>query len=207
MKTSDQINELAAALALAQMEMKPAVKSSENPAFSRGGHKSMYAGLPEVREAALPLAKHGIALVQEVATDEFGVAVTTRLLHKSGQWLEAGPLHIPVSKHDAHGVVSATTYGRRVTWASACGVVADDGSDDDGNAAVAAKPAQVPEPIGFKTWLDDMRGMSETADLDTFRDGYKSSPAKHRKYLEETQPHTLTALVERAKQNAPLPVL
>lgn len=207
MTTSEQINEIGAALALAQLEMKPAMKSSENPAFSRGGNKSMYAGLPEYREASAPLAKHGIALLQEVTTDEFGVAVTTRLIHKSGQWIQVGPLHVPVSKHDAHGVGSAVTYGRRFTWAAACGLVADDGSDDDGNAAVQSKPAQVPEPIGFKAWLDDMRGMSETADLDTFRDNYKSALAKHRKYLEETQPATLNTLVERARQNAPLPVL
>lgn len=206
MTTSEQINEIGAALALAQMEMKPAIKSSENPAFSRGNNKSMYAGLPEYREASAPLAKHGIAILQEVTTDECGVAVTTRLIHASGQWIQVGPLHVPVSKHDAHGVGSAVTYGRRFTWAAACGLVADDGSDDDGNAAVAAK-VHVPEPIGFRAWLDDLRSMSESADLDTFRDNYKSSPSKHRKYLEKTQPATLTALVDRARHNAPLPVL
>jgi hypothetical protein len=68
-------------------------------------------------------------------------------------------------------------------------------------------PAAVPEPIGFAEWLADMTAMSETADLDTMRDSYKSSAAKYRHYLETTQKATLDKLVDRARQNAPLPVL
>lgn len=200
MKTSETTTKIYSALAKAQGTLEAAIKDSTNPAF-----RSKYADLTAHVEAIRPAAKaNGLAIVQELTSDDNGVAVTTRLCHESGEWLETGPLFIPASKHDAQGFGSACSYARRYALSATFGTIAD---DDDGNAAVQSKPAQVPEPIGFKSWLDDMRGMSETADLDTFRDGYKSSPAKHRKYLEETQPATLTALVDRAKQNAPLPVL
>lgn len=221
MKTSDTTTKIFDALAKAQGVLEAATKDSTNPAF-----RSKYADLTSHVEAIRPAAKaHNLSVIQELTSDDNGVAVVTRICHASGEWVECGPLFIPATKHDAQGFGSACSYARRYALSAAFGTIAD---DDDGNAAVQSKPAQVatrtphaastsaahvemlnvvPEPIGFKAWLDDMRGMSETADLDTFRDGYKSSPAKHRKYLEETQPHTLTALVERAKQNAPLPVL
>lgn len=200
MKTSETTTKIFDALAKAQGALEAAIKDSTNPAF-----RSKYADLTSHVEAIRPAAKaQSLSVIQELTSDDNGVSVTTRICHASGEWVECGPLFIPASKHDAQGFGSACSYARRYALSAAFGTVAD---DDDGNAAVQSKPAQVPEPIGFKAWLDDMRGMSETADLDTFRDGYKSSPAKHRKYLEETQPATLTALVERAKQNAPLPVL
>lgn len=201
MKTSDTTTKIFDALAKAQGVLEAATKDSTNPAF-----RSKYADLTSHVEAIRPAAKaHNLSVIQELTSDDNGVAVVTRICHASGEWVECGPLFIPATKHDAQGFGSACSYARRYALSAAFGTIAD---DDDGNAAVQSKPAaQVPEPIGFKAWLDDLRAMSETADLDTFRDGYKSSAAKHRKFLEETQPHTLTALVDRARQNAPLPVL
>lgn len=202
MKTSDTTTKIFDALAKAQGVLEAATKDSTNPAF-----RSKYADLTSHVEAIRPAAKaHNLSVIQELTSDDNGVAVVTRICHASGEWVECGPLFIPATKHDAQGFGSACSYARRYALSAAFGTIAD---DDDGNAAVQShKPvAQVPEPIGFKAWLDDLRAMSESADLDTFRDNYKSSAAKHRKYLEETQPETLTKLVERAKQNAPLPVL
>ena len=70
------------------------------------------------------------------------------LLHKSGEWIK-GSLTIPVSKVDAHGYGSATTYARRFALASFVGVCPE---DDDGNAASGrgAKddaPPHGPSPI------------------------------------------------------------
>lgn len=132
MKTSEQINEVAAALALAQAAMRPAIKDATNPAF-----RSKYADLAAVWDAARePLTKQGLAVVQDVCMDEGGIAVTTRLLHKSGQWMEFGPLVVPLAKRDAHGVGSATTYAKRYSFCACVGIAAGD-VDDDGNAAVA----------------------------------------------------------------------
>lgn len=129
MRTSEQINEVAAALAKAQGDMQPALKDSENPHF-----RSKYADLAAVWQAWHAVGPtNGIATVQDVTTEERGVAVVTRLLHSSGQWLEFGPLTVPLAKFDAHGVGSATSYAKRYGLSAAVGVVAEE--DDDGNAA------------------------------------------------------------------------
>ena len=135
MKTSDSINEIAAALAKAQAEMTVAVFDSKNPHY-----KSIYASLSAVTAAVRgPLTKHGIAFIQSCDTTPDTVQVFTRLVHSSGQWIEtAGPV-IPIGKGDAHGAMSATTYGRRGSLAVALSLPSDE--DDDGNAAVQQAPA------------------------------------------------------------------
>jgi hypothetical protein len=136
-KHSEQINEIAAALAKAQAELKPAIKDSVNPAF-----RSRYADLAAVWEAWHAVGpKYGLATVQDVTNEERGIAVATRLLHASGQWLEFGPLVVPLAKIDAHGVGSATSYAKRYSLSAAVGVVAED--DDDANAAVGRPTGRV----------------------------------------------------------------
>lgn len=128
MNTSEQINEIAAALAKAQSKIKTAIKDSTNPHF-----RSKYADLASVREAcADALSANDIAVVQAHGFDGAHVTLTTRLVHKSGQWLESVYLIKP-TKEDPQGYASATTYARRISLSSMVGVVADE--DDDGNAA------------------------------------------------------------------------
>ncbi len=60
----------------------------------------------------------------------------------------------------------------------------------------------VPEPIGYQDWLTDMQALAATVpDLQVFRDSYKSSPKKHRDYIEKTNKAALDAMVEVAKAN------
>ena len=129
METSTTIGEIGKAIAAAQAEMEPASKNSTNPFF-----KSKYADLAEVSKAIKPLAKHGVAYVQDVSRTEHGVSVQVMLIHTSGEWIKFSPLELPVEKDTAQGVVSAVTYGRRGTLAANTGAVADE-LDDDGNAA------------------------------------------------------------------------
>ena len=133
MVMSEQINELATALAKAQGQMEGAKKDSENPFF-----KSKYADLAAVVEAIRgPFAEHGLAYVQlPEACEGEAVAVTTLLLHSSGQWVSSRTV-VPVSKADAQGVGSALTYARRYGLQAIAGVAAE---DDDGNRAVEAAP-------------------------------------------------------------------
>lgn len=140
MKTSEQINEIATALSLAQGEMDSASKTTVNPFF-----KSTYSSLPQIWEVAkIPLRKNKLVLVQDLVTTEKGISVTTRICHASGQWMEFGPLEIPSTKKDAQGLGSAASYGRRYALAAALSIVSDD--DDDGNAACAPTlPAQKKE--------------------------------------------------------------
>lgn len=139
MKTSENINELAAALSKAQGQMAAATKEAMNPHF---GHK--YADLASVWEACRkPLADNGLAIIQ-IPTSEDGentVTILTRLLHESGQWLEDS-LTLPVTgntagRPTAQNYGSAITYGRRYSLAAIVGVYQD---DDDGNGASGKTP-------------------------------------------------------------------
>lgn len=127
---SPTIGALAAALAKAQGAMTAAAKDKSNPAF---GAKSKYADLASTWDACrTPLAANGLAVVQQVATVQEGVRVTTTLIHSSGEWMR-DRLTMPVEKRTAHGVGSAITYARRYALQAMVGIAA--GDDDDGNEA------------------------------------------------------------------------
>jgi hypothetical protein len=129
MKTSEALNELAAALAAAQGEMSNAAFNADNPAFKG----TRYANLAAIRDATIPhLSKHGLALLQTTDVNTTEMLLTTRLLHSSGQWVES-IYPIPVNDRP-HVMGSALTYAKRYSWAAICGV-ASDKDDDDGNAA------------------------------------------------------------------------
>ena len=149
MLKSEQINELATALALAQGEMQAAEKDGTNPHF-----RSSYATLASVWESIrLPLSAHGLSIVQSPGSTEGGMMhITTILLHKSGQYIE-DIFQIPAGAMTPQGMGSAITYARRYTLMAICGIAAD---DDDGNEATAqasSKPAQQTGRQG--NWRDD----------------------------------------------------
>jgi hypothetical protein len=135
MKTSESINELAAALAKAQASMKNAKLNKTNPHF-----KSRYADLAEIRDTVTPaLAANGIAVVHGMdALDGGGLVVVTRLIHSSGQWIES---RFPIAYDKPQTMGSAITYGRRYNLSAITNIAADD--DDDANAA-NDKPAVAP---------------------------------------------------------------
>lgn len=152
MKTSEQIDLIAAALAKAQGAMDGAIKAKSNPHL-----KSKYADLEAVVDAIKkPLAENCIAYLQSVGNTEADKwpVIVTRLVHSSGQWIESEPLTVPLAKLDAQGIGSATTYGRRYQLAALAGVAPE---DDDGNDAAtppapAAKPAEtMPKPKRTET--------------------------------------------------------
>ena len=139
MKTSEMINEIAKAMSLAQSQMTPASTDSTNPHF-----RSKYANLESVIDAfRIPLCSNGLAFWQDVTTTESQVMISTRIIHSSGQWVEFGPLCIPVGKKDAHGIGSATTYGKRYALCAAMGVAPGE-IDDDASGAVASVHGHVP---------------------------------------------------------------
>jgi hypothetical protein len=122
-KTSEQIDELAAALAKAQGAMENAIMNRVNPHF-----KSRYADLAAVFDAARkPLSANGLAVVQTIGD---GV-LHTRLLHTSGQWI-ASEHPLPLSGRPQE-IGSALTYARRYSLSALIGIAADE--DDDANAA------------------------------------------------------------------------
>lgn len=135
MKTSDQVNEICAAIVAMQQELEDAPKDKENPHF-----KNRYSDLATVMQKARPvLAKHGLGLVQFPEADGPKVSVVTRLVHKSGQWME-GVLTMTARDASPQSIGSAVTYGRRYSAPAAIGMATED--DDDANAATAPKQQQ-----------------------------------------------------------------
>lgn len=140
MKTSENINELAKAMSEAQKTMKPASKDAVNPYF-----KSKYSNISAVWESIRsPLTDNGLTVWQDVITCDKTVSVSTRIVHSSGQWVEFGPLIIPLLKLDAQVIGSATSYAKRYALCAAVGVVSDD--DDDGNLASNKMGVSQPQP-------------------------------------------------------------
>lgn len=145
MRTSDSIASLAAALATAQAEIKAAEEDrtasvqSDKAKYSYG-----YATLASVWDACRgPLSKNGLSIAQFPETafatfspDERGgqkyspptVKVTTRLMHKSGEWMESEIVLKP-DGDTPQKIGSAITYGRRYALSAMVGVAPD---DDDG---------------------------------------------------------------------------
>lgn len=129
MQSSEQINEVAKALAEAQAQMDHAAKARQNPAF-----KSRYADLASVMDACRPqLAAHQIAIVQTpaITMDPPTVTVDTRLVHASGQWIGC-TLSALVKDAGPQTIGGAITYLRRYGLSSIAGIAPD---DDDGNSS------------------------------------------------------------------------
>jgi len=136
MSQSEQINELASALAKAQGEILPAIKDCANPFF-----KSKYADLNSVWNACRqPLSKNGLSVTQTFDTNGEMYLITT-LMHSSGQWISS-KLPVVTVKKDAQEYGKAITYMRRYALSAIVGVAPDD--DDDGNSA-SGKTYNVPE--------------------------------------------------------------
>jgi hypothetical protein len=157
MTTSENIAEIAAALAKAQASMKNAALNKVNPHF-----RNRYADLAAIRDAVVPeLAKNGIAVVQGLGVTDGGiVGLTTRLMHTSGQWVESDIL-LPACA-DMQKMGSAITYARRYSLSAICGIAADE--DDDANAAstpAQSKPDAVPDEK-YNEWVVDIEAMADS---------------------------------------------
>lgn len=132
MNQSEQINELASALAKAQSALTAADKDGQ-------AVYGKYATIDSVLQAVLPVFNaHGIAVIQRPSATGFqGAELETMLVHTSGQWVTSC-IKIPSAKNDAHGFGSAYTYARRYALAAMAGLQ----QVDDGGAAAQAKAAK-----------------------------------------------------------------
>ena len=143
---TEQIGDLAKALALSQSKMSLVTKDSDNPYF-----KSKYAGLDAImHEFQKSFAPNGLAVSQEfVPNDNVELmSLRTTLMHSSGQWI-SGIQTIKAKGSGVQDVMSASTYARRYGVCAITGIASTD-EDDDGNAAsgkTTDKPAlKVPTP-------------------------------------------------------------
>lgn len=196
MTTSEQINEIAAALAKAQGVMKNAALNKVNPHF-----KSKYADLAGIRDTVIPsLTTNGISVVQTLDAMHDGVTMLlTRLIHTSGQWIES---QCPIlAGGDMQKMGSAITYARRYSLSAICGIAADE--DDDANAASTSQPSKpqavAKVPPGYDDWLADLEATAQEGS-DALKTAWQKSQPFLRKHLTDTDNAKWTELKARAEK-------
>lgn len=157
MSQSEQINELAAALAKAQGAMSNAAKNRVNPHF-----KSNYADLAAVLDAIRePLAANGLSFTQMMGFSDGNFILRTMLLHSSGQYI-ATEYPLPSSGRPQE-MGASQTYARRYSLAALVGVAQD---DDDGNSAIEHKPSPPPSPRISENELKEIRLLIDETETD-----------------------------------------
>ena len=175
MITSEQINELAAALAKAQGEFPLIPKDCVAKVTTKAGgsYSFKYADLDTILATVRPvLSRHGLAIVIDVycVKNEGGertMRATIRLIHSSGQWLETAGLAIAIdadayARQPAQASGSAATYATRYAIEAALAIRASD--DDDGAGASGNQidvqrrpppPQAAPQQTGTRPALHD----------------------------------------------------
>lgn len=135
MKTSEQINEISAALSKALAVITNPTKDATNPHF-RSKYATLDTGLNVIREA---LSKVGISFVQTTRIEGEMLMLDSRIMF-GNQWIES---EYPVTKFPAkqQEIGSALTYARRYSLFALAGVAGEE--DDDANAASTPTPAPV----------------------------------------------------------------
>jgi hypothetical protein len=142
---SNDLNELAKALAKAQASMTAAKLDGTNPHF-----KSSYATIASILSAIRkPLADNGLSVTQLVTPD--GLLITM-LMHESGQWLKSY-YKIGAQQNTPQGVGSALTYARRYSLAALVGISQDDDDAEAGEREVKqTKPVPDTNPLPPAHW-------------------------------------------------------
>ena len=121
-RSSEAIEAISAALVAAQSELEAVDRNATNPAY--GGRS--YASLDALVSTSRPvLARHGLAVVQMPWWDGEVDYLVTRVIHSSGQWIEAA-MRLYLAKYDAQSQAAAITYGRRHAYSAALGIVTED---------------------------------------------------------------------------------
>lgn len=142
MKTSEQIADLAAALAKAQVGFETAARDHKAKVQTRNGgsYEFAYADFASYLEVCRkPLGDNGLSFIQDARATASAAEVVTRLLHSSGQWIESEPLSVPLIATSNDGTITAQvvgsgiTYAKRYSLSSLIGMASE--ADDDGNAA------------------------------------------------------------------------
>jgi hypothetical protein len=143
MNFSNEFVELAGALAGAQGKFAAIPRGRRNPQTQKE-----YATLDDLfNMIRLPLSEAALCYTQSPRLEPAVegrppmLVMVTRIIHKSGQWIEGEypvpikPLSFKGSGEDAQSYGSAGTYGRRYGLMAILGIAPGDETDDDGNAA------------------------------------------------------------------------
>lgn len=144
MNMSEKINEIAPALVAAQEGMT-ATKDKENTFFN-----SKYATLDEILISIRPaLKENDMTVIQTMETAEVLVTCVTRIMHKSGQFIDS-TFSLKVDKTTPQGYGSAVTYARRYGLCAALSISTPDEDDDANGAEKATEKALEKDAVAAK---------------------------------------------------------
>jgi len=169
--TSATVGEIQAAIVAAQAAGLMAVATRENSALSSGQRKAMYADLTDVILSIQPkLAAQGLGYMQFPGITRFlgegdmatlVSAVTTRIIHKSGEFIECEgefivrPPNRPLNWSQAQGL--AQGYAKRQSLMAALGIPS--GNEKDAEELSGALGAgKDPAPQYAAHWSDLIKG-------------------------------------------------
>jgi hypothetical protein len=125
-KKSDQIDEIAKALTKFQ-KAAPVIKKDKTA--NVGSYSYKYADLVSVWDAIRgALSDNGLSVIQSPTTQNGDLALTTLLIHGSGQYIE-DTMPLKITQETPQGQGSAITYARRYMLSAMLGLVADDDND------------------------------------------------------------------------------
>lgn len=216
MKFSDNTAALDAALAKAQSDLKPAVKTAR-------GHGYNYAALEEVMEAAIEaLSNNGVSFNQGIEELEDGKMRCITRLAKDGEWIITYcPLRVASKgrNNEMQELGSAFTYARRYALQGIVGIAPITeqdfnkrkaieaqswGSDDDGASSgpkpgVAAPRAKPPQFSALETIKSDLKKLG--ADLELVQDFVLLQKKVTLSQLAEKEPGSIATLVSHIRDN------
>jgi len=127
MEQSENINELATALAKAQSEIRNPGKNTKNTFF-----KNEYADLTSVLGCIRPVASaNGLSFIQAVEAKAGHVCVSSQISHGSGQWIkQTASLKISeASKNPVQDLGSMATYLKRYQAQSMFAISSEEDTD------------------------------------------------------------------------------
>lgn len=131
MKMTNEIDKWTQGMAQFRKLLKQPKKDSGND-FVKSRYVSL-GGIIDAADSAISTMPkdNAITYTQDVVsdTDKNMVSVTTVVLHVSGQWVQFGPLNVPVAKEEAQKYGSAVTYAKRYALSAALGISSE--VDDD----------------------------------------------------------------------------
>jgi hypothetical protein len=178
MRSSEYINELCAALALAQAEFRSVAKTGRNQQQSYD-----YADTEDYLRVARPiLAKHGLSVVSSCSEvvaagvmptrqrdwPIWRARVVVRILHSSGQWLEGDAWGDGADGGDK-GVYKAQTGGRKYGLALLLGLATGDDAEGDERTDTEVRattpPAQTTQERATDSQREQLRHMGKNPNL------------------------------------------
>jgi|GEM_PF-694319 len=146
-RTSEKQDKLSEALALAQGELQNAARDDQ-------GHHAKFASIQSVTDTIRPvLSRQGIAFTQHLTqhkeAEKWSFSVTTRLMHKSGQWIES-TMSKPIdftkgNQQNDFEYGKSATYMRRYSLFAICGIGAGEDTEED-HKDTGSQAASKPRP-------------------------------------------------------------